>query len=86
MIVTELQPSDSVAYRALGFIAERPGLTVVDLAEAAAVPRRTALDWLQKADRLGLIERRRAPHPRALARCYLTPKGEEALSVEEEVA
>lgn len=67
-------------------IAERPGLTVVDLAEAFEVPRRTALDWLQKADRLGLIERRRARHPRALARCYLTAEGLTWLADQEEVA
>jgi len=60
--------------RVLGLIAERPGITVVDLTEITGEYRRTVLGRLQRLDRRGLITRRseqsRAPH-----RCRLTDAG-----------
>ncbi|MGH9066366.1 MAG: helix-turn-helix domain-containing protein [Acidimicrobiales bacterium] len=59
---------------ALSYVATHPGATVVDLAQDAGLPRRTALEYLQAIDRAGLITRTQAG-PTILARCHLTPAG-----------
>ncbi len=59
----------------LGLIAERPGITVVELAEATNEPRATALRRLQNLDRRGWVTRRKADRPKQPHQCYLTDRG-----------
>jgi excisionase family DNA binding protein len=63
------------AYMAFAGVAERPGITVEELAGLLGRPRRTVLGWLQLLDRRGLIERRRRNESSAPAQCYLTESG-----------
>lgn len=74
-------PSTTLAReRALALIAEHPGITVTQLAELTAEPRRTALLRLQHLDRAGLITRTPQANPCEQWRCELTPAGVEAYS------
>jgi len=62
--------------RALRVIAERPGITVVQLAEITGEARRTALSRLQYLDRQGWIVRT-SGGPNEPHHCQLTERGRE---------
>lgn len=70
-------------YPAFAGVAERPGITVEELATLLGRPRRTVLGWLQALDRRGLIERRRQNESRAPAQCFLTGTGAELYKEEQ---
>lgn len=73
-------------YSALVGVAERPGITVEELATLLDRPRRTVLGWLQALDRRGLIERRRRNESSDPARCFLTEAGSKLYGEERAVA
>jgi excisionase family DNA binding protein len=74
------------AYVAFVGVAERPGITVEELATLLGRPKRTVLGWLQDLDRRGLVERRRRNQSRDPARCFLTEAGSELYGEERAVA
>lgn len=74
------------SYAALAGVAERPGITVEELAALLDRPRRTVLGWLQALDRRGLVERRRRNESSDPARCFLTEAGSQLYGEERAVA
>ena len=61
----------------LELVAERPGISALDVAESVGRPRRTVLGWMQYLDREGLVVRRREEwDPKDPAHCYLTEAGQ----------
>jgi excisionase family DNA binding protein len=70
-----LPPEPEVAYPALRLLGEQEGATVAHVSAELGIKRRRALEWLQRLEADGLIERRRGSNPNQPARCYLTTAG-----------
>lgn len=63
-------------FSALILVERNPGLQQGKLGQALGVARSGAMTMVDRLERLGLVERRAAPHDRRAYGLHLTPKGE----------
>jgi len=74
-------------FSALLLVERNPGLQQGRLGQALGVARSGAMTMVDRLERLGLVERRPAPHDRRAYGLHLTPKGERsAASLRQRVA